>query len=150
MPICVLVSDHLIADRFLHLTHCHCDRLKPPIHSGIGSSRHFCPIYILDPGTTVSRCSGEKAYKSMIATRSVSELDASANSGSKTVSIRDATFCPTIVPVSGQVSDFAGLDYGFGLRFWVVFTKIVCLTLTLNINHNPNPYLTLTPLLTLN
>ena len=42
-------------------------------------------------------------------------------------------FFSTLVPGSGnfQLSRLAGLGYGLGLRFWVVFTIIVSLTLTL-------------------
>ena len=42
-------------------------------------------------------------------------------------------FFSTLVPGSGnvQLSHLAGLGYGLGLRFWVVFTIIVSLTLTL-------------------
>ena len=41
-------------------------------------------------------------------------------------------FFSTLVPGSGnfQLSRLAGLGYGLGLRFWVVFTIIVSLTLT--------------------
>ena len=44
------------------------------------------------------------------------------------------------VPGSGnfQLSRLAGLGYGLGLRFWVLFTIIVSLTLTLT------PFTTLT------
>ena len=42
-------------------------------------------------------------------------------------------FFSTLVLGSGnvQLSHLAGLGYGLGLRFWVVFTIIVSLTLTL-------------------
>ena len=46
---------------------------------------------------------------------------------------RVRNFFSTLVPGSGnfQLSRLAGLGYGLGLRFWVVFTIIVSLTLTL-------------------
>ena len=42
-------------------------------------------------------------------------------------------FFSTLVPGNSnfQLSRLAGLGYGLGLRFWVVFTIIVSLTLTL-------------------
>ena len=49
-------------------------------------------------------------------------------------------FFSTLAPGSGnfQLSRLAGLGYGLGLRFWVLFTIIVSLTLTLT------PFTTLT------
>ena len=43
--------------------------------------------------------------------------------------------CSTLVPGSGsfQLPDYAGLGYGLGLGFWVVFTIIVSLTPTLTL-----------------
>ena len=61
-------------------------------------------------------------------------------------------FLSTLVPGSGsfQLSGLAGLVYGLGLGFWVVFTIIVSIMLTLNLNHNRNRNLTLSPILTTN